>query len=124
MRAHDLKFLKRQRAGCGKNLVWDQRLAVIVQQARQIVTHGHILVDGQKCNMPGFQVKPGMTVSVREKSRKVPALAEGAANQPAAIPEYLERATDSFEGKMIAAPNIETIPFKPDTAGIIGFYSR
>jgi len=61
---------------------------------------------------------------VREKSRKVPALAEGAANPPAAIPEYLERATDSFEGKMIAAPNIETIPFKPDTAGIIGFYSR
>jgi small subunit ribosomal protein S4 len=130
-------FEKAQRMGgvTGSNLMvlLESRLDAVVyrfgfartvQQARQIVTHGHILVDGQKCNMPGFQVKPGMTVSVREKSRKVPALAEGAANPPAAIPEYLERATDSFEGKMIAAPNIETIPFKPDTAGIIGFYSR
>ncbi|MGI6459414.1 MAG: 30S ribosomal protein S4 [Candidatus Hydrogenedentales bacterium] len=130
-------FVRAQRMGgvTGSNLllILESRLDAVVyrlgfvrtmQQARQIVTHGHILVDGEKCNMPGFQVKPGMTVSVKEKSRKIPVLAEGAANPPAVIPEYLERAADSFEGKMIATPNMETIPFKPDTAGIIGFYSR
>ena len=130
-------FNKAQRMGgvTGSNLLMllESRLDSVVyrlgfartmHQARQIVSHGHILVDGQKCNMPSFQVKPGMTISVKEKSRKIPALAEGAVNPPAAIPEYLERAPESFEGKMSATPNLETIPFKPDTAGIIGFYSR
>lgn len=130
-------FSKAQRMGgvTGSNLLMllESRLDSVVyrlgfartmHQARQIVTHGHILVDGQKCNMPSFQVKPGMTVSVKEKSRKIPALAEGAANPPAAIPEYLERATESFEGKMVSTPNLDNMPFKPDTAGIIGFYSR
>jgi len=106
------------------SVVYRLGLARTMNQARQIVTHGHILVNGQKCNMPSFQVKPGTVVSVREKSRKIPALADGAASPPAAIPEYLERAADSFEGRMIATPNLETMPFKPDTAGIIGFYSR
>ncbi len=130
-------FAKAQRMGgvTGTNLLLllESRLDSVVyrlgfartmHQARQVVGHGHILVDGQKCNMPSFQIKPGMVVSIREKSRKIPALAEGAASPPVAIPEYLERANDSFEGKMIANPNLETIPFKPDTAGIIGFYSR
>jgi len=130
-------FSKAQRMGgvTGSNLlmllesrldsvVYRLGLARTMNQARQIVTHGHILVNGQKCNMPSFQVKPGTVVSVREKSRKIPALADGAASPPAAIPEYLERAADSFEGRMIATPNLETMPFKPDTAGIIGFYSR
>jgi hypothetical protein len=40
------------------------------------------------------------------------------------VPEYLERAPKSFEGKMVATPNLETIPFKAETAGVIGFYSR
>ena len=130
-------FAKAQRMGgvTGTNLLLllESRLDSVIyrlgfartmHQARQVVTHGHILVDGEKCNMPSFVVKPGMTVSIKEKSRKIPALAEGAANPPAAIPEYLERASESFEGKMVATPNLETIPFKPDTAGIIGFYSR
>ncbi|MFO7974655.1 MAG: 30S ribosomal protein S4 [Candidatus Hydrogenedentota bacterium] len=130
-------FSKAQRMGgvTGSNLllllesrldsvVYRLGFARTIHQARQLVTHGHILVDGEKCNWPSFQIKPGMTVSVKEKSRKIPALAEGAANPPAAIPEYLERADESFEGKMVATPNLETMPFKPDTAGIIGFYSR
>ena len=92
--------------------------------ARQLVGHGHILVDGRKVDRPSFQVKPGMVVSIRERSRKIPMIAEGVENVPAAIPEYLERAANSFEGRMIAVPNLETIPFKTDTAGVIGFYSR
>jgi small subunit ribosomal protein S4 len=95
-----------------------------MRAARQIVTHGHILVNGEKCNMPSLQVKPGMTITVKEKSRKMPMIAQGAESPPAVMPEYLERASGSFEGKMTATPNLETIPFKADTAGVIGFYSR
>jgi small subunit ribosomal protein S4 len=92
--------------------------------ARQLVSHGHVQVDGKRVDIASYQVKPGMVVSIKEKSRKVPIIASGADMPPAPIPEYLERAEKSFEGKMIATPNSETIPFKAETAGVIGFYSR
>ncbi len=130
-------FQKAQRMGgvTGTNLLMllESRLDAIIyrigfaptiQAARQIVTHGHILVDGKKCNMPSLVVKPGMTIDVRERSRKIPMIAGGAESPPAMLPEYLERVADSFQARMIGTPNLETIPFKADTAGVIGFYSR
>lgn len=95
-----------------------------IPQARQLVNHCHFVVDGRKVNKPSFLVKPGMIVAVREKSRKVPVIAEGTEHIAKPIPEYLERSEKSFEGKMVGTPNLETIPFKADTAGVIGFYSR
>lgn len=105
-------------------VVYRLGFAPTVQAARQLVTHCHVTVDGKKCNMPSFVVKPGMVVAVRERSRKIPMVASGAENPPAAIPEYLERAAESFEGRMVATPNLETIPFKADTASVVEFYSR
>lgn len=130
-------FAEAQRMGgvTGTNLLMllESRLDCIVYRlgwaksipaARQLVNHGHIQVDGKKVDVPSYQVKPGMVVSVRERSRKVPGIVDGAENPPAVMPEYLERAPKSFEGKMTATPNLETIPFKAETAGVIGFYSR
>ncbi len=106
------------------SVVYRLGFARTIHAARQLVSHCHVLVDGKKTNIPSFQVKPGMTISIRERSRKIPMIAEGAENPPAAIPEYLEREPGSFEGRMVAVPNLETIPFKTETAGVIGFYSR
>ena len=130
-------FAKAQRMGgvTGTNLLMllETRIDCIVHRlgfaptipaARQLVVHGHITVDGKKVDKPAFLVKSGMTVAVREKSRKVPMILDGVENPPAVMPEYLERAAKSFEGRMVATPNLETIPFKADTAGVIGFYSR
>lgn len=130
-------FEKAQRMGgvTGTNLLMllESRLDSIVLRlgfaptifaARQLVAHGHIMVDEKKVDKPSFRVTQGMNISVREKSRKIPMIALGAEEPPAAIPEYLERAPKSFEGRMTAVPNLETIPFKADTQGVIGFYSR
>lgn len=130
-------FAKAQRMGgvTGTNLLMllECRLDCIVfrlgfarsiQQARQLVVHGHIVVDGTKTDRPSFLVKPGMTITVRERSRKIPIVAEGAEEVPPTLPEYLERGAKSFEGRMTATPNLETIPFKADTQGVIGYYSR
>lgn len=95
-----------------------------IQAGRQLVNHGHVLVNGKKVDTASFQVKPGMTISIRERSRKVPMIADGAASGVTGLPEYLERAADSFEGRMITVPSLESIPFKANTAGVIGFYSR
>lgn len=106
------------------SIVYRLGFAPTIWSARQLVTHGHILVNGKKVDRPAFIVKPGMSVSIREKSRKVPMILDGIENPAVQLPEYLERAPKSFEGRMTAAPNQETIPFKADTAGVIGFYSR
>lgn len=130
-------FHKAQRMGgvTGTNLLMllESRLDCIIYRlgfarsipaARQLVGHGHITVDGKKADIPSFRVKQGMVVSIREKSRKVPAIAEGVDNPPHVMPEYLEREAKSFDGKMVAAPNLETILFEGDTQAVIGFYSR
>ncbi len=106
------------------SVVYRLGFAASIAAARQLVSHGHIRVNGQKVDRPSFRVMPGMTISIREKSRKIPTIVEGVENPPDFMPEYLEREADSFEGKMVSLPNQETVPFKPDTAGVIGFYSR
>lgn len=105
-------------------VVYRLGFAPTIAAARQLVNHGHILIDGKGVNIPSFRVMPGMVVSIRERSKKVPIIAEGAEHPPQIIPEYLERAPKSFEGRMKTLPNSETLPFKPETAGVIGFYSR
>jgi small subunit ribosomal protein S4 len=130
-------FEKAQRMGgvTGTNLLalLESRLDCIVyrlgfcrtiQQGRQLVTHGHITVNGKRADRPSLHVKPGMVIAIREKSRKIPVIADGADEAPALLPEYLERAAKSFEGSMTGTPNLETIPFKADTQGVIGYYSR
>lgn len=94
-----------------------------MRAARQLVSHGHIQVNGKSVNIPSYRVQVDDVVSVREKSRKIPTLLHGVENPPP-IPEYLEREANSFEGKMIATPNLQTVPFQPDTQSVIGFYSR
>lgn len=98
--------------------------APTIDAARQFVNHGHVLVDNKKVDAPSYRVKSGQTISIREKSRKIPLIADLTENPPAPIPEYLERAAKSFEGRVVATPNIETIPFKIDLLPIIGYYSR
>ena len=130
-------FAKAQRMGgvTGTNLlallesrldcvVYRMGFARSIPQARQLVVHGHVMVNGKKVDRPSFTVKQGMAVSIAEKSRKIPGIAESAATPPGALPEYLERPPDAFEGRMVAAPTLETLPFKPDIAAVIGFYSR
>ena len=105
-------------------IVYRLGFAPTIMSARQLVVHGHIQVNGKAVDKPSFQVKPGMVLTIRERSRKIPMIADGAENPPAALPEYLERAPRSFEGKMTMTPNLDTIPCKSEMAGVIGFYSR
>ncbi|MDP7639693.1 MAG: 30S ribosomal protein S4 [Candidatus Hydrogenedentes bacterium] len=130
-------FSKAQRMGgvTGTNLLalLETRLDCVIYRmgfansipaARQLVNHGHIMINGKKVDIPSYHVKTDSTVSIREKSRKVPMIADGAANPAHKAPEYIERNVNSFEGKVVATPNLETIPFKADTQAVIGFYSR
>lgn len=78
--------------------------------AQQLVAHGHVLVNGKKVNIRSFRVRPGMNISIREKSRKMEAVKFSLGNPLHSVPDYLSLDADNFTGKLMAAPTPEQIP--------------
>ncbi len=79
-------------------------------QARQLVRHGHILVNGRKVNIPSYQVKENDVIEVKEKSRKNPtilAALEATAHQP--TPSWLEVDREALKGRVIGSPKREEL---------------
>ena len=93
--------------------------------ARQLVTHGHILVDGKKVDIPSYLVKPGQVISVRSKSRDMQHLKElreqGSKNT---IPKWLELDAENLSGKVMALPQRDDIDLTLEEHLIVEFCSR
>lgn len=105
------------------SLVLRSGLAPSIYAARQFVSHGHILVNGKKVDIPSYQVKPGDTFSVKEKSRKIPAFAESVRESSA--PSYLEVNKADFSATLVNMPATrEDIPTICELSLVIEYYSR
>ncbi|AKP48137.1 MULTISPECIES: 30S ribosomal protein S4 [Bacillus] len=105
------------------NLVYRLGLARTRRQARQLVNHGHILVDGSRVDIPSYQVRPGQTIGVREKSRNLDIIKESVeANNY--VPEYLTFDADKLEGTYTRLPERSELPAEINESLIVEFYSR
>lgn len=107
------------------NVVYRLGFANTRREARQLVNHGHFTVDGKRVNIPSYQVKPGQVVAVREKSRsnaKFKALLEG--NGKKICPKWMDKAKDSFEGKIVAMPARDDIDYDVSEHLIVELYSK
>jgi len=93
------------------NIVYRLKFANTIFGAHQLVSHGHILVDGKKVDRRSFQVKPGMVVSIREKSRNMKAVVEAQDNPNRSVPEFLSHDKGNFSGQLLAKPAIEQMPW-------------
>lgn len=105
------------------NLVYRLGLARTRRQARQLVNHGHVTVDGQRVDIPSYRVAPGQTISVREKSRNLD-IVKDALEVNDFVPAYLEFDVDSLEGKYVRFPERSELPAEITEALIVEFYSR
>ncbi|MBB3869689.1 30S ribosomal protein S4 [Parageobacillus toebii NBRC 107807] len=105
------------------NLVYRLGFARTRRQARQLVTHGHILVDGNRVNIPSYRVKPGQTISVREKSRNLQVIKE-ALELNNFVPDYLTLDAEKLEGTYTRLPERSELPAEINEALIVEFYSR
>ncbi len=105
------------------NLVYRMGLARTRRAARQLVTHGHILVDGKRVNIPSYQVKPGQTIGVREKSRNLQVIKEALENNDF-VPEYLSFDKEKMEATFTRLPERSELPSEITEALIVEFYSR
>lgn len=93
-----------------------------IYQARQLVSHGHFLVNGSKVNVPSYQVRIGDKVTVRTKSRELDIFP--AAQQIAVTPEYLTVDDKSLTAVLSRLPRPEEIPVQCEISLVVEFYSR
>lgn len=107
------------------NIVWRLGLGRTIAHARQLVVHGHILVNGHRVDRPSFHVSPGSEIVVRERSRAKKFVAE-ILEQSAMMPKpgWLEFDPAKAAGKLLMPPERSDVPFELNENAIIEFYSQ
>jgi len=90
--------------------------------ARQLVRHGHVLVDGKKVDIPSYRVKPGQTISLTTKGLALKEVKKALAEKERKIPGWLKR--KAAVGKIVSLPKREDIDVDIDEHLIVEFYSR
>ncbi len=107
------------------NVVYRLGFGVSRAQARQLVTHGNMEVNGKKVNIASYLVKPGDVISVREIKKENPIIKENAqkgATRP--IPEWLELDTEKLSGKVVRLVNRDEIDLAVEEHLIVELYSK
>ena len=105
------------------NVVYRMGLGVSRMEARQVVNHGHITVNGKKVNIPSYQVKVGDVIAVKESKQSLEKFAS-LKGVKVNTPKWLEFNTESLTGKVLALPEREDIDLSIKEHLIVEFYSR
>ena len=110
------------------NVVLRLGLGVSRAQARQLVMHGHFLINGKKVDIPSYLVEPGDVITVKEKSRTIPVIKDNAeaaaAKKGGGTPDWLEFDAAKFEGKVISVPTREQVDAPVTEQLVVEFYAR
>lgn len=105
-------------------LVLRAGFAPTIYAARQVVNHGHMLVNGLRVNIPSYQVKPGDVIEVAEKSRRIPMMQEARESRGSNAPEYLAVDKDAMRATFVRLPNRVEVPVICEVPSVVEFYSR
>ena len=107
------------------NVVYKMCFASSRAQARQLVRHGHILVNGRKVDIPSYMVKAGDEISIKEKSRKMyPILKSLTRLETTPLPEWISVDPEKFTGKVLRLPEPKDIDLQINPQLIVEFYSK
>ena len=105
------------------NMVYRLGLATTRRQARQLVNHCHITVDGKRVDIPSYEVSVDQVIGVREKSKDLDII-KNAVDAVVARPSYVEFDADKLEGKLVRLPAREDMNADIDEALIVEFYNK
>ncbi|MFH0822004.1 MAG: 30S ribosomal protein S4 [Pseudomonadota bacterium] len=131
-----VRLAEQQKGVTGENLLCllESRLDNIVfrmgftgsrAEARQLINHGHFLVNGKKVDIVSFKTKPGTVIEVCEKSRKIQSIEESLRTvSRRGTPEWLDVDTENFKGVVRAMPTREELPSTIKEQFIVEFYSK
>ena len=108
------------------NVVYRLGFAMTRREARQLVTHGHFTVNGQRVDIPSFLVKVGDVIEVREKSRSSVKFKRltGEDAPVVNVPKWLDRNKNTLQGTVVAMPTRDDIDFPVEEHLIVELYSK
>jgi small subunit ribosomal protein S4 len=127
----------RRKGDTGENLIelLERRLDTIVYRmklvptpfaARQLINHGHVLVNGKRLNIGSAKLKDGDTVELRQKAKEMALVLEATQSNERDVPDYLEIDHERMRGRFIRAPKLADVPYpvtmEPNL--VVEFYSR
>ena len=105
------------------NMVYRLGLASTRRQARQLVAHGHITVDGKRVDIPSYTVKVGQVISVREKSKDLQVIKESVEGLYGHVP-YVEFDADKLEGSLSRLPERDELNQEIDASLVVEYYNQ
>jgi small subunit ribosomal protein S4 len=127
----------RRKGDTGENLIelLERRLDAVVYRmkfaptpfaARQLINHGHVLVNGKRLNIGSAKLRDGDTVELRQKAKEMALVLEATQSSERDVPDYLEIDHERMKGRFIRAPKLADVPYpvtmEPNL--VVEFYSR
>jgi small subunit ribosomal protein S4 len=105
------------------NIVYRLGLATTRAAARQLVNHGHILVDGKRVDIPSYEVKPGQEISVRDKSKNL-AIIASSVEATVARPQFVEFDAEALKGSLVRLPEREELDANFEENLVVEYYNK
>jgi len=106
------------------NVVFRAGFAPTLIAARQLVTHGHLMLNGRNVNIPSIRLKVGDEVTIRVKSKNIPMVVETIKQPSLARPEWLTWDEATTVVKVAHLPAIEDVPFPVDVQQVVEYYAN
>lgn len=107
-------------------VIYRAKFVATVFAARQFVSHGHILVNGKRVNIPSYQVQVGDKIEVRERSRQLAVLIEATQLAERDVPDYVEADHSKMTATFARVPSLSDVPYpvQMEPNLVVEFYSR
>ena len=105
------------------NIVYRLGLATTRRQARQLVNHGHITVDGKRVDIPSYEVKPGQVISLRERSKNLQIVKDALEAVVGRAP-FVSFDEDKMEGTLVRLPERDELDANIDESLIVEYYNK
>lgn len=105
------------------NVVYRLGLATTRRQARQLVNHGHITVDGKRVDIPSYEVKPGQIISLRERSKNLQVVKDALEAVVGRAP-FVSFDENKMEGSLVRLPEREELDANIDEALVVEYYNK
>ncbi len=107
-------------------VVYRMKFVPTVFSSRQFINHGHITVNGQRVNIPSYQVKPGDLIAVRDRSKDIPMVVVALDSRERDVPDYLTVDAEKRAGTFMRTPEFSEVPYpvQMEPHLVIEFYSR
>ena len=102
------------------------KLSPTVFGCRQLINHGHVRVNGNRCNIPSRMIKVGDVISLTDKAKNIPSVLQAIDSPERDVPEYIDVNHSKFDGGILRIPAPDEIPYpvQMETNLVIEYYSR